>query len=93
MAEGPSLQDFKYQLAHIHDDRRRQVVALNATLLVLGSITVVLRLIGRKLQGAQLKIDDFLMVLAVVCHVLFSTGWDEAREADTFDRLSHVLSV
>ena len=67
MDAGSSTHGIRYQLAHLHDDRRNQVIALNATLLVLGNVSVALRLFAKRLQRARMQVDDYLMLLAVVC--------------------------
>lgn len=60
------LRAVEYQLQHHRDDRRREIVAVNVALILLASISVVLRLLARRLHKAPLKADDYVMIAAMV---------------------------
>lgn len=60
------FQSIESQLLHHHDDRQREIVAVNVALVLLASISVVLRLLGRRFRKAPLKADDYVMIVAMV---------------------------
>lgn len=59
-------QNIEYQLLHHRDDRQREIIGINVALLLLASISVVLRLLGRRFHKAPLKADDYVMIAAMV---------------------------
>jgi len=54
-----------YELAHIHDDRRYQVVTSAVVFGTVALISVFLRLISRKINNVAYGLDDFLIVIAM----------------------------
>ena len=71
MFQAPSIQDIEYQLLHFREDRRREIISINIPLIVVASISVVLRLLGRRIHRAPWKADDYVMMLAMVSLLIF----------------------
>ena len=61
-------KELKYQLAHIKDDRSTEGLVTAMVLVSLATIAVILRLWSRKLVGMKLKLDDYLIMVALVSH-------------------------
>lgn len=61
-----SAEEYAYQIAHIHDDRRPKIVAAIVVLMLLSSIAMLLRLVVRFRTKARLQADDFTVFLAYV---------------------------
>ena len=55
----------------VTEDRSNQVVAITALMVVLTTLIVVLRLIGRAIKGLSLGADDYTVLLALV---IFARG-------------------
>lgn len=91
MVTSLSPQERESQAAHIRDDRRGELVGVYVTLLVLASLSVIVRFWGRRLQGAQWRADDYTMMLAVVC--AFNPLYAPKQQADLHPSDFLILSV
>lgn len=60
----------KYQLLHAQDDRSHEGVVSAMVLASLATVAVILRLWARKIMGAKLKLDDYLIIAALVGYTL-----------------------
>ncbi|KAI4239113.1 MAG: hypothetical protein LQ352_007820 [Teloschistes flavicans] len=58
--------EIEYQLAHIHDDRSRELYASQSTCLALACIAVALRFVSRRLIHAKIMADDYMILFALV---------------------------
>ncbi|KAL8756077.1 MAG: hypothetical protein Q9184_004616 [Pyrenodesmia sp. 2 TL-2023] len=58
--------DIAYQRAHKDDDRRGSLYAAAATMIILPSIAVVLRLVCRRHLKAQISHDDIAIIVSLV---------------------------
>ena len=54
----------------LYADQKGRLVGSMITLLVLSTFFVCLRLLSRKLSKAGFWLDDYLTILALVCHAL-----------------------
>lgn len=55
-----------YELNHIHDDRRPDLICALTTTAILAYLCVALRLLSRKVGKSSLQADDFWIVLSLV---------------------------
>ena len=59
-------EDLAYQRAHIHEERKPVIIAVCVALLVLGMLTVILRIVARGIRKVEFAADDYLIFLAQV---------------------------
>ncbi|KAI9843165.1 MAG: hypothetical protein M1838_002753 [Thelocarpon superellum] len=57
--------NFKYQLSHLSENHKWQLVALNVAMLVLSTVSVVLRLWARRLVQVRMGWDDWLILISL----------------------------
>ena len=55
-----------YELAHIHQDRRYQLITSSVVFGTLALICVITRLFARRKNQVSLGLDDYLIVVAMV---------------------------
>lgn len=60
------MAELVYQFSHATDDRRRSGIICNATLVAVATIAVALRFASRRLKGARILWDDYMVVIALV---------------------------
>ncbi|KAI9673626.1 MAG: hypothetical protein M1817_002263 [Caeruleum heppii] len=58
-------EELQYQLANIDDDQSQGLAAVNIIGVMLAIISVVLRLLSRKISGLPLKADDYTIIAAL----------------------------
>ncbi|KAI4193618.1 MAG: hypothetical protein LQ350_008233 [Teloschistes chrysophthalmus] len=58
--------EVEYQLAHIRDDRSRELYASQSTCLALACIAVALKFVSRRLIKAKIMADDYMILFALV---------------------------
>ena len=58
--------EIEYQKAHVQDDRRPELVISVIVCLSLAYISVLLRILSRRLIQASLKADDWMIVAELV---------------------------
>lgn len=58
--------EMEHQLAHIDDNHQPQLIAYFTILLVASIISVVARLVSRKVKGLKFGADDYTITLALV---------------------------
>jgi hypothetical protein len=56
----------EYQQAHADDDIGKTIIAVNCSMLMLAYIATALRFYSRRLIGAPMKADDWMLTAAVV---------------------------
>ena len=61
-----NTKEIAYQVAHINDDRSGTLIASHTICLVLAGIAVGLRLICRRMSKADIKADDYMIIVAFV---------------------------
>ncbi|KAL6714621.1 hypothetical protein ACLMJK_008046 [Lecanora helva] len=59
-------EELKYEIAHIKDDRRGDIIAACATCIAAAIIAVILRLLARRLSKAKILADDYMIIVALV---------------------------
>ena len=61
-----AADDFAYQLAHINESRKGHVIAVNAAMITVSTVSVTLRFVSRRLVNAPIKYDDYAILVALV---------------------------
>lgn len=51
---------------NITDDRQKSIVATTSLLVILTTLAVALRLMGRAIKGVRLGADDYMVLVALV---------------------------
>ncbi|KAI9811260.1 MAG: hypothetical protein M1832_000939 [Thelocarpon impressellum] len=67
------IESYNYQIAHKHETRQPLLIALNATLLVLSTVAVGLRLLARRLVKQRWSYDDYNMIFCLLLACGLST--------------------
>ncbi|KAI9850536.1 MAG: hypothetical protein M1838_005545 [Thelocarpon superellum] len=62
-----------YQLAHTHESRQGQLIAINVILISLSTVAVALRLLARRLKKAAWSYDEYLIILSEIFAYLLMT--------------------
>ena len=66
-------QELAYQQAHIHEDRGPIVIGVCASLFILSTSAVILRVVARRRKKVKLAWDDYSIFLAEVSHTVKCT--------------------
>lgn len=61
-----SVEDFRYQITHLDEDKRRYVLVTTIALSILPAIAVFMRFWARRVNKAPWKQDDYAIVVALV---------------------------
>ena len=56
----------QYQLAHIHESRAKELVVSHFICLMIAVVAVTLRFVSRRMSKTPLKMDDWMIVAALV---------------------------
>lgn len=64
-----SSEAIAYQKAHIDDDKRLSLIITMAVFLCAALAAAALRLMARKITNAGLKIDDWMLLVGLVCNI------------------------
>lgn len=83
-----SPEQAAYQTAHIHEDKRPAILAAIASLTVLSTLAIILRIYVRWSARAGLHADDYTIVAAGVSVIQTLLGVDLELEIDS--HLAHV---
>lgn len=59
--------DIAYQEAHSGDDDTTYIIVASAIPLVIAYIAVTLRIVARRTVAIKLQVDDYLVVVGLVC--------------------------
>ncbi|KAL8822808.1 MAG: hypothetical protein Q9191_006466 [Dirinaria sp. TL-2023a] len=83
----PAKYDIAYQQAHIHQDRRKEMIVSHAVLMSLAATAVALRFLSRRIKAGY-HADDWMMLVALILTagectgVLYGViGYDSAKHA------------
>lgn len=74
MVVAPTPKELEYMKVHIKDDKRASVIVVNVICSVAAVFSFALRITARRLRKVAVKLDDYLMLVALVGR-LFSECW------------------
>ena len=58
---------YKYQLAHINEDKGPQTIAVSGFLIAITTLAVVLRLLAQRIVKSAFTADDYCAFVALAC--------------------------
>ncbi|KAL8698486.1 MAG: hypothetical protein Q9201_006541 [Fulgogasparrea decipioides] len=71
---GPSPADIQWQHEHIHDDRSNEIIVAFGITLGFAITSVLLRFVSRHITRAPLGLDDWIIVLGLICAIGYIVG-------------------
>jgi hypothetical protein len=61
-----SPEEIQYQMSHQNEDRAADIVVSISVMLAVAYVSVLLRVVARRMGGAQLKADDWMIMVGLV---------------------------